>query len=115
MSDRYEQVVKGTPAGGGFSTIDDMAAFAHALLQGRLLRQETVQLMLSPKPELGSTAYGFGAQQFWGDWVGHTGGGPGTFDFFGFHLKTGDIIVVLANQVGETMEVVEAARTYLER
>ncbi|MDO8863621.1 serine hydrolase domain-containing protein [Haliea sp. E1-2-M8] len=114
VSDRYEQVVKGTPAGGGFSTLDDMARFARALLQGQLLSPETVQLMLSPKPELGSEAYGFGAQLFWGDWVGHTGGGPGTVDFFGFQVKTGDIIVVLANQVGETMEVVESARAFLE-
>lgn len=115
VSDRYDQVVRGTPAGGGFSTLDDLARFGRALLDGRLLQPETVDLMLSPKPELGSDKYGFGVQLFWDGWVGHTGGGPGTADFFAFHVETGDVIVVLANQLGETMAVVDAARTLLER
>jgi CubicO group peptidase (beta-lactamase class C family) len=113
-SDRYEQVVKGTPAGGGFSTLDDMHRFARALLDGRLLEPETVELMLSAKPELQSPRYGFGAQLLWGDWVGHTGGGPGTRDFFMFRPSTGDVIMVFGNMVGETVDVVTAARRLLD-
>lgn len=113
-SDRYEQVVKGTPAGGGFSTLDDMHRFARALLDGSLLEPETVELMLSAKPELLSPRYGFGAQLLWGAWVGHTGGGPGTQDFFMFRPSTGDVIMIFGNMVGDTVEVVTAARRLVD-
>lgn len=109
-SDRYEQVVKGTPAGGGFSTLDDMHRFARALMDGRLLPAEAVQRMLTAKPEWASPGYGFGAQIFDGGWVGHTGGGPGTADFFAFHPETRGVVVVMGNQNGQSGAVLRQAQ-----
>lgn len=115
VSDRYSQVVKGTPAGGGFSTLDDMHRFALALLDGRLLPDGLVDRMLSPKPELGSPHYGYGAQIFDDGWVGHTGGGPGTSDYFMIHPETRAVVVVLGNQRGASREVAVRAQRMLER
>lgn len=109
-SDRYNQVVRGTPAGGGFSTLADMERFAGALLDGRLLQPGTVREMLRARTEVGSARYGFGAQIFGDGWVGHTGGGPGTSNYFGFRPETGEVVVVLGNLTGETMEVADRAR-----
>lgn len=99
-SDRYEQVVKGTPAGGGFSTLGDLLRFAEALRAHRLLKPETTRLMFAPKPELSSLTYGFGAILFdpSGRRVGHTGGGPDTSARLEIDLDTGLVIVVLGNQ-----------------
>lgn len=114
-SDRYEQVVRGTPAGGGFSSVADMMRFGEALRLNRLLLPETTRMMLTPKPELGSPAYGFGAGVHGNGGVGHTGGGPGTNNAFEIYLETGVIIVALGNIVGETGAVVRRARFHYLR
>ncbi|MFW6093999.1 MAG: serine hydrolase domain-containing protein [Pseudomonadota bacterium] len=114
-SDRYDQVVKGTPAGGGVSTLDDMHRFALALMGGHLLSPEMSRRMLTPKPEAGSERYGFGAQIFPDGWVGHTGGGPGTANYFGFRPATGEVVVVLANQIGDSLEVAALAQQLLQQ
>lgn len=113
LSDRYNQVVRGTPAGGGFSTLADMERFARALMEGRLLHPETVREMLRTRTEVGSAQYGFGAQIFADGWVGHTGGGPGTANYFAFRPETGEVVVVLGNLRGETTEVADRARELL--
>lgn len=94
----YDQVVRGTPAGGGYSTAGDMAKFVEALRSGRLLSAELTRAMLTAKPELGSRDYGYGTQVFAGGaWVGHTGGGPGTAAYVGFE-RDGDLtIIALSN------------------
>jgi CubicO group peptidase (beta-lactamase class C family) len=101
-SDRYEQVVHGTPAGGGYTTAGDMARFVDALRSNRLLSPEMTAQMLSPKPELSSPQYGFGTQIFdpAANLVGHTGGGPGTAAFVQFDKTTGLTAIVLSNNVG---------------
>lgn len=80
VSDRFTQVAVGTPAGGGFSTVEDLRRFVRALRDGRLLGPDLRRAMLTPKPELGAPDYGYGVQMFSADGsvVGHTGGGPGT-------------------------------------
>jgi CubicO group peptidase (beta-lactamase class C family) len=99
-SDRYMQPVRGTPAGGGFSTAADLNRFMQALHANRLLSPETTRLMLSPKPELGSNLYGLGAQMFAPEAqrVGHTGGGPGTSARVELDLENELVIVILGNQ-----------------
>jgi CubicO group peptidase (beta-lactamase class C family) len=76
----FEHVIRGGPAGGGYSTARDLLAFAEALRAGKLVSPATRERLLSPKPELGSPSYGFGfgvSQGPLGRVVGHTGGFPG--------------------------------------
>jgi CubicO group peptidase (beta-lactamase class C family) len=94
---RYYQVIKGTPAGGGFSTCTDLLNFMQALAAGKLLKPETVQQMQSAKPEMNSPNYGFGTEIFDANSFGHTGGGPGTFAWVKQDRKTGLTIIVLGN------------------
>ena len=56
----YKHVIRGGPAGGGFSTVEDLFAFDRALRSYKLLSQKSTELVLSPKDELGSPDYGYG-------------------------------------------------------
>lgn len=114
-SDRYERLVRGTPAGGGYSTVEDLLRFAEALRSNRLLSPAMTQRMLSAKPELNSPQYGFGTQIFVPDGaaVGHTGGGPGTAAWLHLVPKTGVVMVVLGNMAGETPAIVRRAQSLL--
>jgi len=56
----YKHVVRGGPAGGGFSTVGDLLRFDRALRSLILLDAEHTEMVLSPKPELNSPGYGFG-------------------------------------------------------
>ena len=107
-SDRYEQPVHGTPAGGGWSTAADMARFVDVLRGNKLLSAEMTTRMLTPKPELLSPNYGFGAQIFdsTANLVGHTGGGPGTAAIVQFEKTTGLTAIVLSNNAGPSAAIV---------
>jgi len=95
---RYYQVIKGTPAGGGFSSCTDLFNFMQALAAGKLLKRETVQMMQSAKPEMNSPDYGFGTQVFNENSYGHTGGGPGTDALVRTDREKHLTIVILCNQ-----------------
>ncbi len=74
--------IKGTPAGGGFSTSPDLIRFAQALRSGTLVSPEMLETLTTPKPELSSPdyGYGFGTGESGGGLgrvVGHGGGFPG--------------------------------------
>lgn len=67
----FEHVIKGGPAGGGYSTAPDLLRYTEALRTGKLVSRATLDLMRSPKPELGAPIYGYGfalfdGPQYWG-------------------------------------------------
>jgi CubicO group peptidase (beta-lactamase class C family) len=92
---------RGTPAGGGYSTVGDFARFAAAMQQNRLLDPAHTALLLSGKVAVGSSfqyAYGFidrvvGGRRF----VGHGGGAPGMNGELAFEPNGGYVVVVLSN------------------
>ncbi|HEX2167416.1 MAG TPA: serine hydrolase domain-containing protein [Longimicrobiales bacterium] len=92
---------RGTPAGGGYSTVQDLARFADAIQQHRLLDPAHTELLLSGKVAVGSSfryAYGFidrvvGGRRF----VGHGGGAPGMNGDLAFEPNGGYVVVVLSN------------------
>jgi CubicO group peptidase (beta-lactamase class C family) len=92
---------RGTPAGGGYSTVGDFARFAVALREHRLLDSAHTALLLSGKVAIGEGvryAYGFfdrvvGGRRF----VGHGGGAPGMNGDLAFEPNGGYVIVVLSN------------------
>ena len=104
-------VMRGGPAGGGYSTVRDLHRFARALVKAELLRRETVQLLWSPKPASPGYGYGFQLGQAGGKrFVGHSGGFPGISS--GLTIFTGDgdyVIAVVCNQ-HDAGPVVERAR-----
>ena len=92
---------RGTPAGGGYSTVGDLARFAVTLREHRLLDPAHTALLLSGKVAVGtglSYAYGFidrvvGGRRF----VGHGGGAPGMNGELAFEPNGGYVVVVLSN------------------
>jgi D-alanyl-D-alanine carboxypeptidase len=93
---------RGTSAGGGYSTVEDLARFAHALLSHKLLGPDTTKLLITGKVKAGPGAryaYGFeDARDTHGNsWVGHGGGAPGINGDLKIYPKTGYVVAVLAN------------------
>src|ERR1700730_8181042 len=93
------------PGGGWLSSAEDMARFEVAILNDKLIRRTTRDLMWTPlKPSDGSKdEYGLG----WGNgnedgiaWVGHTGGQQGTSTAFSIAPAQRAGVVVLTNMDG---------------
>ncbi|MEP7347300.1 MAG: serine hydrolase domain-containing protein, partial [Gemmatimonadaceae bacterium] len=97
----FQHVIRGGPAGGGYSTVDDLTRFAEALKSGRLVSSNSVKLLTTPKPELSSPAYGFG---FFinegGKIVGHSGGFPGINSQLDIYVGEEYTFAVMANYGG---------------
>jgi CubicO group peptidase (beta-lactamase class C family) len=110
----YGHVVRGGPAGGGYSTAPDLLAFARALRENRLLSAEMTRRVTTPKPELASPEYGYGFG-FWdeGRVVGHTGGAPGINAALQIDLERGTTLVALSNYGGAAIPVVRYADALL--
>jgi len=97
---------RGTSAGGGYSTVGDMLAFANALEKHALLDAAHTELLTTGKvavPGQDRYAYGFAEHTLGGvHCVGHGGGGPGVNGSLMICDPPGAaspyIVVVLANQ-----------------
>ena len=108
----FMHVMRGGPAGGGYSTAEDLLRFAEGLKSGKVVSAATFELMTTPKPEVNSPQYGYG---FGVDpetmIVGHSGGFPGISSNLDIFKGTGYVAVVLSNYGGGSQPVVEKIRT----
>ncbi|HEY0304453.1 MAG TPA: serine hydrolase domain-containing protein, partial [Longimicrobiales bacterium] len=94
----FEHVIRGGPAGGGYSNAPDMLRYAEALRTGKLIKRSTLDLMRSPKPELGAPRYGYGFALFDGPQVwGHGGDFPGIDFDLNQYGESGYTVIVMAN------------------
>lgn len=110
----FQHVIRGGPAGGGYSTVGDLTQFAVALQEGRLVTREGVNLLTTPKPELSSPEYGFGfGISEDGRIVGHSGGFPGINSQLDIYLVDGYTVAVMANYGGAAQPVIEKMRALL--
>lgn len=111
----FEHVIRGGPAGGGYSTAEDLHRFAAALLGGKLISEAGVKLALSAKPELKSPGYGYGFQiDAARSIVGHGGGFPGISSNLDIFLIDGYTAVVLSNYGGASSSVSEKIRQLVQ-
>ncbi len=98
----YETLpMRGTSAGGGYSTVEDLQRFAAALTGHKLLDAKHTALLTSPKAETGrggSYGYGFviGGEGGW-KWFGHSGGAPGINSDLKIFPVAGYIVAVQCN------------------
>lgn len=95
-------VVKGSPAGGSFSTVEDLEKFASAVLGHRLLNAEYTQLALAAQAKSGrgtdNYGYGFQTEKANGHAIaGHRGGFQGISASFFMYPDDGYVVVVLSN------------------
>lgn len=91
---------RGTSAGGGYSTVEDLFRFATALQTHKLLDAQHTELLTTGKVETGRGKYAFGIQD---DVIngtrcfGHGGGAPGMNGALQICPGSGYVIAVLAN------------------
>ena len=106
----FMHVIRGGPAGGGYSTVGDLVRFADALRKGTLISEETFEVLASPKPELSSDRYGYGFGIGPSGGVGHSGGFSGINSELVFWPEGQWTIAVMSNYSGGAQPVVERAR-----
>lgn len=86
------------PGGGYVSTAEDLARFAQALLEGRLVKPATLAQMWTATPVSGTNGYGLGFElPEGGRFVMHTGGQSGTSTELFIIPQTHFAVAVLAN------------------
>jgi CubicO group peptidase (beta-lactamase class C family) len=94
---------KGGPAGGGFSTVEDLHRFAIALGSHKLLSQKFTDLITTgkvnlPRDDAAKYAYGFQEEQINGHRrFGHNGGFPGINSELRMYPDLGYTVAVMAN------------------
>jgi D-alanyl-D-alanine carboxypeptidase len=93
---------RGTAAGNGYSTVDDLARFVTALRGHRLLDAAHTDMLLTPRVHMwghANYAFGFVDEQYGNarHWISHGGGIEGQNGELLFSPETGHVVVVLAN------------------
>jgi len=92
---------KGSSAGGGYSTAEDMLNFINALKNDVLLENTFSEIFFNAIPNIpGATDYGFGVGEFSSNRnvaIGHNGGAPGISAHYETYLNSGYSVVVIAN------------------
>ena len=94
-----EKGERGSPAGGGYSTIADIYNFAKAIQSNTVISETSKQLMLkgsTANPEYG---YGFSKKVFNGHSIyGHNGDAPDVAVEMDIYLDSGLIVITLSNR-----------------
>ncbi|NER11448.1 CubicO group peptidase, beta-lactamase class C family [Muriicola jejuensis] len=94
------------PGGGFYSTLEDLIAFGNALLDGRLISQESLEAMLEIQPvEYKGNKYGLGWYLYGPPpnenlVIGHSGGQTGCTSQLMIIPKSETVVVVLSNTSG---------------
>ena len=100
-ANRMTLPLKGSPAGGGYSTNADLLKFAAALQGGKLVSPATLEKMFTDGVPVGPGTYaaGFG-ERLSGDRRirGHAGGAPGMSANLAMVWETGAAVAVTSNQ-----------------
>ncbi len=97
--------VKGSSAGGGYSTIEDLVSFAKALKKGDLISQHSLDMMQEPTIAEGieflrAEGYGYGCQTGIigkNKFYGHGGGAPGIATMLMIFPDIDVVVAILAN------------------
>jgi len=111
----YKHVIKGGPAGGGFSTVGDLHRFALALKAGKLVSKEFLNTLWT---DYMGANYGYGFQVVEGPGgkiVGHGGGFDGINGKLDIYLDKGYIVAVLSNYDQGASPIARKIEKYIER
>ncbi len=84
-------------AGNIVTTADDLSRFAIALFEGRVLRGETLELMLAPSNEDGYALGWIPEREFGQDVIGHPGGTEGINASIRYYRGDRTLILAIAN------------------
>lgn len=111
----YKHVIKGGPAGGGFSTIGDLHKFAMALVNEKLVSKESLNLLWTDHSNSGY-GYGFSIRKgIGGKVVGHSGGFPGINSNLDIFLDNGYVVAVMSNYDGGASPLAQKIKNEIAR
>jgi len=114
VNNLYKHVIKGGPAGGGFSTVEDLLRFDLALRGHKLLNKEFTENLWTPKPKSPDYGYGFGLSGAEGNRiVGHGGGFPGIASDLDMYLDSGYTVAVMSNYDEGSRAIAQKLREWL--
>jgi CubicO group peptidase (beta-lactamase class C family) len=112
-----DDFIAGSPMGGGYSTVDDLAHFADALVANQLLSQETTSRVLTGYIETeygGRDGYGFETRLVNGvKMAGHRGSLAGSSNQVEFYPDLGYVLIVLGNTDSGAEAIAAHVRTLL--
>jgi CubicO group peptidase (beta-lactamase class C family) len=112
-----DDFVVGSPMGGGYSTVDDLAKFAEALMAHKLLTREMTDRILTGAIDAeygGRHGYGFETRQINGiNAVGHHGALAGSSNHVEFYPDLGYVLVILGNTDSGTEDITTLVRREL--
>ena len=116
----FLHAIKGGPAGGGYSTVEDLVRFAEALQNHVLLNKEYTDMVTTGKVSMGPPdamyAYLFGDEKENGQrFFGHSGGAPGINAVLSIFPESGYVVAVLANYDGAAEMAGQRARKLIAR
>jgi CubicO group peptidase (beta-lactamase class C family) len=97
---QFTRIMRGSPSGGIYSTIDDMLKFDFAIRSNKLLSPEYTEILLEGRPELNASFHSYGFFVSEGDKgrvASHKGDGRGMNCQFKTYLDSGYTIIVLSN------------------
>lgn len=109
----FAHVIRGGPAGGGYSTVGDLLRFDRALRAGTLLKKESLELTWTRVQAAHAFNYGLGffvEQTPAGRVVGHGGDFTGISAQLRMYLDSGHTLAVLSNYDGAAPLVEAKAR-----
>ncbi len=107
----FMHVVKGGPAGGGYSTVEDLLSFSNALFGHKLLTPEFTQTVMTGKVDVDlNSRYAYGFRERFENGhriVGHGGGFPGISSRLNMYTDLGYTVAILSNtdQGGQALKV----------
>jgi CubicO group peptidase (beta-lactamase class C family) len=98
----FLHVVKGGPAGGGYSTVEDLLTFSNALLDHQVLSREYTEKVMEGKANTDhrNRMYGYGFRtrtENGHQIVGHSGGFAGINAYLDMYLDLGYTVAVMSN------------------
>lgn len=116
-SNLFMHSAKGGPAGGGYSTVEDLFNFATALRGYKLLNEKYTDIVTTGKVDTDrgeKYAYLFGDRTVEGQRiVGHGGGAPGINAQLDVYWDSGYVVAVMANYDGAASRVAREIRRIL--
>jgi CubicO group peptidase (beta-lactamase class C family) len=106
-----ELALRGSPAGGGYASANDLLHFALALQAGKIVRPQTLATMTQGVVAMGPGmryGYGFGVSADTPRHFGHLGGAPGAHAAFEIYPDSDIVVIVLANSAKNAREMTQA-------
>jgi D-alanyl-D-alanine carboxypeptidase len=100
LSNLYTIPFKGSPAGGSYSTAEDLLKFANALMSHKLLSAADTDTLTTGKVDYGNRRYAYGFTEETANGhrlIGHGGGNTGIADELMIFADLGYTVVILTN------------------